>query len=183
VGTVTTRIIALGTPQVVVEQTPVPAAVVPRNSSVNLVVTGPPRVILNQPGAAVPVGQALDLESGGFGPASVPTNVAFSMAPGKLADTAVLAWTLQAPIGGRLAVLPAGTAANHDTCVNALKAVQPNSPPFQSATIPAGTAFCVLQSNGHVSLLQVTATRGEVVEGIAPVGDTSLHVALTTWDQ
>jgi hypothetical protein len=183
VGTVTIRIIAVGTAGVVVAQTPVPSAVVPRNSSVNLVVTGPPRVILNQPGAVVPLGQALDLESGGTGPASVPTNIAFSMTPGKVGDTAVLDWSLQAPSGGRLAVLPAGTAANHDTCVSALNGAQPNSPPFQSATIAAGTAFCVLQSNGHVSLLQVTAARGEVVEGIAPVGDTSLHVALTTWDQ
>jgi hypothetical protein len=182
VGTVTTRIIAVGTAQVVVAQTPVPSAVVPRNSSVNLVVTGPPRVIVTQPAATIAVGQALDLRTGTPGPASA-TSLGFSMTPGKVGDTAVLDWALQPPSGARFAVLPAGTAANHDTCVSALNGAQPSSAPFQSATIAAGTAFCVLQSNGNVSLLQVTAARPPVVEGIAPTGDTSLHVALTTWEQ
>jgi hypothetical protein len=183
VGTITTRAIAAGTPQVVVAQTPAPAAVVPRNSSMDLVVTGQPRVIVNQPAAAIAVGSALDLETGAAGPASAPTNIGFATTPGKVGDTAVLEWTLQTPSGSRFALLPAGTPANHDTCVSALNNAQPNAPPFQSAMIAAGTAFCVQQSNGHVSLLQVTATRPQVVEGIAPVGDTSLHVALTTWDQ
>jgi hypothetical protein len=182
VGTVTTRIIAVGTAGVVVAQTPVPAAVVPRNSSVNLVVTGPPRVIIDQPTATIAAGQALNLETGAPGPASA-TSVSYSTAPGKVGDTAVVDWVIQPPNGARFAVLPAGTAANHDTCVSALNAVQPSTAPLQTATIPAGTAYCIQQSNGNVSLLQVTSAKTQQLQAAPIAADTSLHVALTTWDQ
>jgi hypothetical protein len=174
----------VGTPQVVVAQTPVPAAVVPRNSSMNLVVTGPPRVIITQPAATIAIGQALDLETGVAGPPSA-TSVNYSTTSAKNADTAVVAWVLQPPSGSRFALLPAGTPANHDTCVAALNGVQPNAGPFQNSTIAAGSSFCILQSNGNLSLLQVTTAKPQQTQSqfsLTP-GDTSLHVALTTWSQ
>ncbi len=182
VGTVTTRIIAVGTAQVVVAQTPAPSTVVPRNSSVNLVVTGQPRVIVDQPNATIATGQALNLVTGAPGPASA-TSVSYSTAPGKVGDTAVVDWVLQPPSGARFAVLPAGTPANHDTCVSALSAAQPSAAPLQTATIAAGTAYCIQQSNGNVSLLQVTSAKAQQLQAAPVAADTSLHVALTTWEQ